>query len=60
MTHGVAFCAAGCRFPLRTRAVAAAASIETKSGNCHENMAIPYIKGDPITFAFFAISEIVF
>lgn len=55
VAHDVTTARAGGGFPAWAGAIASTAGIEPEPGDCHENVAVADVDGDPFAFAFFAI-----
>ena len=58
MADDVASTRASLGFPAWSGALPATSCIEAEAGDCHENMAIADVDGDPISFAFFSVVEV--
>lgn len=57
MAGDVSGSGAGAGFPAWAAAATAAAGIKAKAGDCHEDVAVADIDGDPFSIAFFSVVE---
>src|SRR5690606_19426487 len=60
VAHHVPLALAGLRFPAGAGTASRAAGVQAQAGDGHENVTLAGVNGNPVPFAFLAVTEVAF